>query len=166
MAWASIKECKMRLNNDNVLSEIDAQAIISYALFWQYQEQCKLPEKYHNAIMRAYRRLFKQYYFEPLGLYDHSGCVFYSGIRYGWDYSNVGFVAVKRQKGDATTDEECQAIITEALRAYNAYYNNEIASICIENADGEVIEEHGGFYDNDEIYRFLSDSYGLIKEAA
>ncbi|MBO7082127.1 MAG: hypothetical protein J6V99_08870 [Neisseriaceae bacterium] len=162
----SIKECKMRLNNDNVLSEIDAQAIICYALYWQHQEQYKLNKTHHNAIMRSFGRLCKQYYFEPLGLYDHSGCVFYSGIRHGWDYSAVGFVAVERQKCDCTSDQECQAVITEALRAYNAYFNNEIASICIENADGEIIEEHGGFYDDDEINRFLSDSYGLLKEAA
>ena len=36
----------------------------------------------------------------------------------------------------------------------------------VRNADGEIIEEHGGFYDDDEINRFLSDSYGLLKEAA
>ena len=155
---------------DCILDNINIGAIVCYVLFWQKHEQAFLTDKQHQALLRAYRKLCKQYYFDTLGLYEHSAYHFYTGIRQGWDNSTIGFVAVDRKNPFQTdkryNDDECKQIIQEALKAYNTYANGGIMSVCVEDQNGEEVDCCGGFYDDNAISAWLDSEYGLLKEAA
>ena len=155
---------------DCILDNIRIEAVVCYALFWQHAYKACLSNQQHAALMRAYRKLCKQYYFDALGLYEHSAYHFYTGIRQGWDNSVIGFVAVDRknpfQENKRYNDDECKQVIQAALNAYNTYANGGIMDVCIEDAHGNVIETFGGFYDDDAILATLNMDYGLMKEAA
>lgn len=158
------------LSVQSILDNINIGAIVCYVLFWQKHERAFLTDKQHQALLRAYRKLCKQYYFDTLGLYEHSAYHFYTGIRCGWDNSTIGFVAVDRKNPFQTdkryNDEECKQIIQEALKAYNTYANGGIMSVCVEDQNGEEVDCCGGFYDDNAISAWLDSEYGLLKEAA
>lgn len=152
---------------DCILDNIHIGAIVCYVLFWQKHERAFLTDKQHQALMRAYRRLQKRYYFDALGLLDHSRYHFYAGVKRGWDYSTIGFVAVKRNKEwNIQSDEECCRLVKDALEAYEAYANGEIYEVFIEDQNGEIVETHSNFYGWSDIKPFLDTNYGLLKEAA
>ena len=158
------------LSVESILDNINIGAIVCYALYWQNtsDREC-LSDKQHEALMRAYRKLCKQYFVVPLGLHDHSSLHFYTGISHGWDNSTIGFVAVSRKNvwsDKPYNDEECERLIKEALEAYNAYANGWIMSVCVENENGEVIDTCNGFYDDNAVSAWLDSEYGLLKEAA
>lgn len=161
-------------NAQATIDDVGIQSIVLYALYWQndaYYRQF-VSKTRHNALMRAYRRLCKQYYFAPLGLYVHSTMQFYTGIHQDWDNSAIGFVAIHRSvswenKPRKYSDTECETLADNALVAYNAYANGEIMCIYIEDdAEDEIIETHENFFDWSEIKPFLDANYGLMKEAA
>lgn len=156
-------------NAQATIDDIGIKPIVMYALFWQHDAYYRemLSDRRHNALMRAYRRLQKQYYFDALGLLDHSRYHFYAGVKRGWDYSTIGFVAVKRNKEwNIQSDEECCRLVKDALEAYEAYANGEIYEVFIEDQNGEIVETHSNFYDWLDIKPFLDANYGLLKEAA
>ena len=163
--------CRRYFSVQSILDCIEKSAIVCYALFWQHtaDREC-LSDAQHAGLMRAYRKLCKQYYFDTLGLYEHSAYHFYTGIRQGWDNSTIGFVAVDRKNPFQTdkcyNDDECKQIIQEALKAYNTYANGGIMSVCVEDANGEIIDTCNGFYDDNAISAWLDSEYGLLKEAA
>ena len=161
-------------NAQATIDEVGIQSIVCYALFWSNDPyyQKFVSKTRHNALMRAYRRLCKQYYFAPLGVYIHSCLRFYAGEVKGWDNSRIGFIAVDRivpwqNKPAKYSDKECETLIENALKAYNAYANGEIMCIYIEDdAEDEVIETHENFFSWSDIKPFLDANYGLLKEAA
>lgn len=159
------------LSVQDILNNIGKAEIVCYALFWQHSKGYRefLTNHQHEALMRAYRRLQEDYYFDALGLYEHSGYSFYTGTRRGWDNSSIGFVSVERKFHNDEApydDKKCESLIKTALEAYNAYANGQIMIVDIENQNGEIISSCSGFYDDKAILWWLDENYGLIKETA
>jgi len=107
----------------------------------------------------------------PLYMFDHSGItistsseMFRAQDSHGWDWGQIGFVFVSREKTPLlcrsllSLKEYGAKIITPKIRelaeqvllseveTYDQYLRGDVYSFCIKDATGEVVDSGNGFY--------------------
>jgi hypothetical protein len=104
----------------------------------------------------------------PLFIYEHSGMTISAGENMGsinpkgrnpfdsdaWDTSMVGFIfdtkGTREECGyEKFTDEEIEESLRSEVETYDLYLRGECFYVRIEDADGEVLEDCGGFLGDD-----------------
>ena len=107
--------------------------------------------------------------FLPLYLLDHSGLALrtYRGSEYmGWDTSLLGIIYVTKAEivadyGDDSPESRARAldVLAGEVKTYGAYVDGEVYEWAIYDAEGEMVNGCGGYYDYDACYRAAEDDY-------
>jgi hypothetical protein len=98
----------------------------------------------------------------PLYMMDHSGLTistnperFRAFDQQGWDWGQIGFVFVSREKaleecgGKIITPKICELaekVLLGEVETYAQYLRGDVYSYSIKDADGEVVDSCSGFY--------------------
>jgi len=93
----------------------------------------------------------------PVIKYEHSGVVYKLGTAHGFNYSNNGFYIItdKTQKELGMPKKSFEKIIKQEINTYNRWMNGEVYSYKLYNDAGEVKDSCGGFYDIEDIRKYL-----------
>lgn len=93
----------------------------------------------------------------PLYLYDHSGITMSTTpFSCRWDSGQVGWITMSKEQilntygGERITAKRKQQaldLMRAEVETYNAYLTGEVFEYNIINADGEIVESCGGYYD-------------------
>jgi len=102
----------------------------------------------------------------PLYLFDHSGITISSKPErfrrwdsHGWDWGQVGFVYVSREKalseygGEQITPfikEQTLSVLLAEIETYDQYLRGEVYGYVIKDADGEHLDSCWGYYGIEE----------------
>ena len=97
----------------------------------------------------------------PLYLYDHSGITMRTTpFSCRWDSGQVGWITMSKEQilntygGKRLTAKKKQqalALMRSEVETYDNYLNGEVFEYNIIDADGEIVESCGGYYDRESV---------------
>lgn len=97
----------------------------------------------------------------PLYLYDHSGITMSTTpFSCRWDSGQIGWIVMDKEQilntfgGKRVTAKKKQRaldLMWSEVRTYDAYLTGEVFEYLISDADGEIVESCGGYYDRESV---------------
>lgn len=134
-----------------------------YSIMLETEHEASNAEEHIELMKKEAKKAgIKLHAIYPVHRYEHSDISYKLGVTHGFDYSNCGFYFVlndeftnRRLKELGIKAKDAEKEIANELDRYSQYVNGEVYSFVLYDEDGEIEDSCGGFYDIEEIRKYL-----------